>query len=44
MFVYRELCHAILPAMGLRETFRRWSAITKALADTKRKRKRQILS
>jgi len=39
--MFDQVRHAILPPMGLQDALRNWSAITQALADTPRKRKRQ---
>jgi hypothetical protein len=43
-FLYRELITAISPRCGLAAALDRWSDITRGLAETPRKRKRQALS
>ncbi len=42
-YMFRELCAVILPTTGLAKTLGNWSIIAKALAESKRKRKRQFL-
>jgi hypothetical protein len=41
-FVYRELCSAIVPNVGLSHTLTHWFEIARGLAETPRQRKRQV--
>lgn len=41
--MFRELCGAVLPALGLDHTYRCWPEITRRLAASKRRRTRQSL-
>jgi hypothetical protein len=40
--MFEQLRDAILPASGLRQTLQHWGEFTEALADTPRKRQRQM--
>jgi hypothetical protein len=41
--MFRELCGAILPRLGLSATLRAWNQISERLAEAPRKRMRQSL-
>jgi hypothetical protein len=40
-FIYRELCAAIVPHVGLSHVLTHWPDIARGLAESPRKRKRQ---
>ena len=40
-FIYRELCAAIVPHVGLSHVLTRWPEIARGLAESPRKRGRQ---
>lgn len=40
-FVYRELCAAIVPHVGLSYVLTHWSEIARGLAESPRRRRRQ---
>ena len=40
-FVYRELCAAIMPHIGLSHTLAHWPEIARGLAESPRERSRQ---
>jgi hypothetical protein len=42
-FLYRELCSAISPRLGLAQSLERWPQVARGLAETPRKRRRQAL-
>jgi hypothetical protein len=42
-FVYRELCTAIMPHIGLSHTLTHWPEIARGLAESRRRRKRQVV-
>jgi hypothetical protein len=43
-FVYRELCTAIMPPIGLSHSLAHWPEIARGLAESPRKRSRQKMT